>query len=152
MSETPDVSSADNSARDYSFRFSRRAALSVAGLAGVAAVAAACSSKGAASTPSGSSSGTTLGKTSDIPVGGGVVYADQQVVVTQPTAGTFDGFSAICPHMGCTVGGVMQGMIVCFCHNSTFNMSTGAVINGPAQTGLKPAKIEVSGTDIVLSS
>lgn len=48
-------------------------------------------------------SGSTLGPTSDIPVGGGKVFKDEEVVVTQPQAGTFKGFTAICTHERCIV-------------------------------------------------
>jgi len=86
-----------------------------------------------------------------IPVGGGVIYPDQAVVVTQPTAGVYKGFSAICPHQGCTVGQVAQGLIFCPCHLSTFSITDGSVQQGPAQTGLPPVAVKVVGTDVVVS-
>src|SRR5690242_17190438 len=54
----------------------------------------------------------------DVPVGGGVVLAAQQLVVTQPQAGTFKAFSAVCTHQGCTVNEVEGGTINCPCHGS----------------------------------
>ena len=44
----------------------------------------------------------------DIPVGGGKVFDALKVVITQPTAGDFKAFSAICTHQGCTVNGVSR--------------------------------------------
>jgi nitrite reductase/ring-hydroxylating ferredoxin subunit len=118
-------------------------------------VVSACGSGGSsANTPTPSASknsvGTILGSAMSIPVGGGVIYANQAVVVTQPTAGVYKGFSAICPHQGCTVGEVTQGVIVCPCHFSTFAIADGAVQQGPAQSGLQPVNVKVVGTDIVL--
>ena len=40
----------------------------------------------------------------EIPVGGGKVFEALKVVVTQPTAGDFKAFSAVCTHQACTVG------------------------------------------------
>jgi hypothetical protein len=48
--------------------------------------------------------GTALGPTSDVPVGSAKIFDAQGVVVTQATAGTFAGFSTVCPHQGCSVG------------------------------------------------
>src|SRR5690349_15478085 len=42
-------------------------------------------------------------QTTDVPVGGGVIVDERNVVVTQPTAGQFKAFTAICTHQGCTV-------------------------------------------------
>jgi Rieske Fe-S protein len=130
---------------------SRRAALS-AGAGAVAATAAACStySSSSAPAPAQSSAGTTLGKTSDIEVGGGKVFGSQQVVVTQPVAGTFKAFSAICTHQGCVVGGVKDGTINCDCHGSKFKVADGSVANGPANRPLPAKNVTVQGDSIVL--
>lgn len=99
---------------------------------------------------SGSGGGTVLGKTSDIPVGGGKVFADQKVVVTQPTAGQFKGFTAVCTHMGCTVAQVADGTIDCPCHGSTFKITNGTVVTGPATTPLPAREIAVKDGSISL--
>ena len=44
--------------------------------------------------------GAALGTTSEIPVSGGRVFTSAKVVVAQPAAGQFKGFSAICTHDG----------------------------------------------------
>lgn len=92
-----------------------------------------------------------LASTSDIPVGGGTVFASKDVVVTQPTAGTFKAFSATCTHMGCTVASVSGGTINCPCHGSRFTVATGAVANGPAARPLPARAITVQGTSITLT-
>lgn len=99
---------------------------------------------------SGSGGGTVLGKTSDIPVGGGKVFADQKVVVTQPTAGQFKGFTAVCTHMGCTVAQVADGTIDCPCHGSRFHIADGSVANGPATSPLAAEPVTVSGDTVTL--
>jgi Rieske Fe-S protein len=98
-----------------------------------------------------SGGGTPLGKTSDIPVGGGKIFADQKVVVTQPTAGQFKGFSAVCTHQGCTVGSVSGGTINCPCHGSKFHVADGSVANGPAAAPLPSKQVTVSGDEITMA-
>ncbi|MFI9650312.1 Rieske 2Fe-2S domain-containing protein [Streptomyces sp. NPDC052040] len=116
---------------------------------------------GSSSTPSGDGStggdsavsgsgGTVLAKTSDIPEGGGKVFSEQGVVVTQPSAGTFKAFSSKCTHQGCAVKDVSDGMIICPCHDSEFSATDGSVQKGPARQALPAAKIMVSGSDIKL--
>ncbi|GAA4816145.1 Rieske (2Fe-2S) protein [Streptomyces ziwulingensis] len=95
--------------------------------------------------------GTALAATSDIPEGGGKVFADQKVVVTQPSAGEFKAFSATCTHQGCVVKDVSDGVINCPCHNSNFSAADGSVRSGPAQKPLPAVPITVSGDSISLA-
>jgi Rieske Fe-S protein len=84
-------------------------------------------------------------------VGGGVVFADQEVVVTQPTPGNFKAFSATCTHAGCTVNKVASGTINCPCHGSKYAIADGSVVNGPAKKALAQRQITVSGNTIQLT-
>ena len=95
--------------------------------------------------------GTALGKTSDIPVGGGKVFKEQKVVVTQPAKGDFKAFSAICTHQGCTVNQVAAGTIDCPCHGSKYRIADGSVAHGPATKALPPKTIKVEGNSILLT-
>lgn len=95
--------------------------------------------------------GGALAKTADIPVGGGTVFKDQKVVVTQPTEGEFKAFSAVCTHKGCVVGSVEGDAIVCPCHNSKFGIADGAVSAGPAEKPLPAQEIKVEGDQIMLA-
>jgi Rieske Fe-S protein len=97
----------------------------------------------------GSSGSAVLAKTTDIPVGGGKILAGPKIVVTQPKAGSFKAFTAVCTHLGCTVGTVSGGTINCPCHGSKFSVANGSVVNGPATSPLAPISIEVQGTSIV---
>ena len=107
----------------------------------------------ASGTATASPSGTVLTPAASVPVGGGVIVSagDQQLVVTQPSAGAFEGFSAVCPHEGCTCNEVVDQQIVCPCHNSRFAITDGAVETGPARTGLAPVAVVQQGSDIVLA-
>lgn len=92
-----------------------------------------------------------LAAVSQIPVGGGVIVPEPPIVITQPVAGTFKAFTAICPHQGCLVSEVAENEIVCPCHGSLFSAEDGAVLQGPAVQGLTAASIAVQGDSIVLA-
>jgi Rieske Fe-S protein len=147
---------------------SRRGMLAGVGLAGLAGTLAACSSgssgsSASAASPSGAASGagaaggsgqagsSVLAGTSEIPVGEGKVFAAQRVVVTQPAAGEFKAFSAVCTHMQCIVDQVSNGTIVCPCHGSQFSVKDGHVITGPAPSPLPTASIKVESGKISLA-
>jgi Rieske Fe-S protein len=95
--------------------------------------------------------GNAIAKTSDVPVGGGAVIKDQEIVVTQPTAGTFKGFTSICTHKGCPVTDVSGGTINCNCHGSKFKIEDGSVANGPATQPLAAKNVTVDGDSIMLA-
>jgi nitrite reductase/ring-hydroxylating ferredoxin subunit len=92
-----------------------------------------------------------LGPAADVPVGGGVIYAAQQVVVTQPTEGTFRAFSAVCTHARCLCSKVSDGTIYCPCHGSTFAITDGAVVQGPASRSLTARRVTVEGGTVRLA-
>ncbi|HEX4720917.1 MAG TPA: Rieske (2Fe-2S) protein [Pseudonocardiaceae bacterium] len=109
-------------------------------------------SSGSSGSGSGGASNGSLTSTSAIPVGGGTIFADQKVVVTQPVAGEFKGFSTTCTHLGCQVDKVADGLIQCPCHGSRYSVVDGSVKAGPAPRPLPAQKITVKGTQIVLDS
>ncbi|MGW4438118.1 Rieske (2Fe-2S) protein [Streptomyces sp. NPDC004596] len=151
----------------------RRTVMAAAGAAGLAAALTACgsgdassdavdtgsgtagttgSTQGGASPKTGQAAGgSALARTSDIPEGGGKIFKDQGVVVTQPTAGAYKAFSAKCTHQGCAVSRISDGVIVCPCHNSHFSVADGSVKQGPATEPLAAEKITVSGDEIKLA-
>jgi nitrite reductase/ring-hydroxylating ferredoxin subunit len=154
-------------------RSSRRALFTGAGAVGAAALLAACSddpapsgggsngttpgtgASGPAASPSGGGAGDggaeVVAKTSDIPVGGGKIIADKGIVVTQPAAGTFKGFSNLCTHQQCPLADVSGGTINCNCHFSKFSITDGSVVSPPASQPLPAMGIKVSGSDITLA-
>ena len=94
--------------------------------------------------------GTVLGDASEIPVGGGKIYTAAKVVVTQPTRGQYNGFSAVCTHVGCIMSQVANGTIDCPCHGSEFKITNGAVVTGPAPSPLPAKQITVADGKVVL--
>jgi Rieske Fe-S protein len=123
---------------------------------GVVAAAAAVTASTDAGSPSSSGSSASSGAgtqiaTSDVPVGGGTILTDQKVVVTQPSAGEYKAFTAVCTHQGCVVASVADGVITCPCHGSTFSIADGSVQGGPAKGPLTAVPVTVSGTEITIS-
>ncbi|WLQ67903.1 Rieske (2Fe-2S) protein [Streptomyces sp. NBC_01201] len=150
-----------SASQESQVRLGRRTVVTV-GAAGLAAALTACGSgskdSGGSDTvePAGegggsANAGAPLTATADIPEGGGVVFADQEVVVTQPKAGEFKAFSSKCTHQGCAVKGIADGVITCPCHNSTFDAATGEVTGGPATRPLPEKQIRVEGGSITLA-
>jgi Rieske Fe-S protein len=100
--------------------------------------AAPASAGGTAAPTGGGGAGTAIAKVSDIPVGGGTILAERQLVVTRPSSSEVRVLSAVCTHQGCLVDSVANGTISCPCHGSAFSL-TGDVTSGPATRPL-PAK------------
>lgn len=141
-------------------KLTRQQFLVTAGLAGVATCVAGCAGYGqspaspgantaaAQTVPPPADGAVPITATADVPLGSGVIVDD--VVVTQPTAGVFRAFSAVCTHAGCTLAEVSDGTINCPCHGSKFNLD-GTVANGPAARPLERKTVTVNGDVIVAS-
>lgn len=115
--------------------------------AAVVPIAACNTNTGELTTPPATAApGQVLAATADIPVGSGKVVND--TVITQPTAGVFEGFVARCTHAGCKLPAVTDGTLDCPCHGSQFGLD-GAVLRGPAVAPLTPVAVKVRGADIV---
>jgi Rieske Fe-S protein len=148
----------------------RRAVLRAAGLVGAGGVgAAALAACGGSTTPavsggvvppaksssgSGSGSGGIAVPVADVPVGGGKAFPDASppYVVTQPTSGQFKAFDGTCTHQGCPVTTVRNGHIVCPCHGSQFDISTGApTSSSEARKPLTAKTATVNGSSVVIT-
>jgi len=116
---------------------------------GAASSATGTASAAGTASSAGASAPAVLASTADIPVGGGKVLSDQKIVITQPQAGSFHAFTAICTHQGCIVDAVSGGTIDCPCHGSKYSSVNGSVVNGPATLPLAAVSIKVHGTSIV---
>ena len=92
---------------------------------------------------------------SRVPVGGGVILTNYNVVVTQPSKGTFECFSAVCTHQGCLLADVSGGTINCGCHGSQFSIKDGSNVTGPMGMAagsvppLPQVKVQLKGSDVV---
>lgn len=139
---------------------SRRTVVVGIGAGALALGATSCSTYGtptagttAATQPSGGAGGgaAPLATKEDIPVGGGTIFSEQQVVVTQPADGDFKAFSAVCTHQGCLVDTVSGGTINCPCHGSKYKITDGSVVRGPATRPLAPKSVVVQGDSLLVT-
>ena len=85
---------------------------------------------------------------SDLPVGTTRVFADRQIALTRTGEATVVAYSALCPHQGCAVA-VVDGQLKGPCHGSKFDTTTGAVVRGPARSGLETRTVTVDDDTIV---
>lgn len=90
-----------------------------------------------------------LVRTSQVPVGGGKILADTQIVVTQPARGKFKAFSAVCTHLQCLVTQVEDRRIICPCHGSEFSIEDGSVVRGPATQPLPEVDVDVKRGEVL---
>jgi len=133
----------------------------IASAVGVSAVAAlsACSPEvsNLTSTPAPEAPATTepvvVAKTSDIPIGSGKKFDVEGVpiLITQPRAGEFRGFSAICTHAGAVMTSISNSEITCNAHLSIFSADDGSVLSGPAPSALGKVTVTVEGDDVLVS-
>ncbi|MGJ6981092.1 Rieske (2Fe-2S) protein [Aestuariimicrobium soli] len=107
-------------------------------------------SKSLETASSGAISGGKNVPKSSIPVGGGLIVSDGEIVITQPTQGDFKGFTSICTHQQCPVTSVEDGVINCNCHGSQFSISDGSVVRGPASEPLASKPVTQNGDQITL--
>ena len=92
----------------------------------------------------------------EVAVGGAVKTTDpvtgDAVFVLQPQKGRYTALSAVCPHARCVVDKPKDGKLICPCHGSEFDAATGAVLVGPATTGLATYGVSRAGDRLKLGS
>ena len=132
------------------------AALSAKAPSGSGVATTTTTTAGEGTTTSTTSAGRLIGLASQVPVGGAATFTDPATgdpgLVLQLAKDSFVAYDAICPHAGCTVGYAPGAkLIVCPCHGSEFDPSTGAVISPPASRGLTPIHLTVDATGQLLA-
>ena len=60
-------------------------------------------------------------------------------------------FDDTCTHMGCSLAdGELDGTTVtCPCHDSQFDVTSGAVLRGPAPRPVRSRRVQVEGADLL---
>ncbi len=68
--------------------------------------------------------------------------------------GQLYGFDDSCTHMGCSLAeGMLDGpTVTCPCHGSQFDVTSGAVLRGPAQRPVSSRLVQVEGEDLLVES
>jgi nitrite reductase/ring-hydroxylating ferredoxin subunit len=133
----------------------------IASAVGVSVVAAlsACSTEvsNLTSTPAPdepkTSAPVAVAKTTDIPIGSGKKFDVEgvQILITQPRAGEFRGFSAVCTHAGFVMSNVANSEIKCDNHGAVYSADDGSVLSGPAPVALGKVTVTIEGDDVLVS-
>jgi 3-phenylpropionate/trans-cinnamate dioxygenase ferredoxin component len=75
-----------------------------------------------------------------------VVIGGREIALARLETGTWVAFDNSCPHEDCPLAeGDLEGdRIMCVCHGSSFDVHTGAVLEGPAESpvAVYPVRIE----------
>lgn len=74
----------------------------------------------------------------------------EQKIAVANVAGAFYAFDDTCTHMGCSLaeGELRDNTLTCACHGSEFDVSSGAVLQGPAEEPVKTYETRVEGSDL----
>lgn len=68
----------------------------------------------------------------------------RHVLIVRTGEESFQAFSPVCPHKGCSVqADTKEKRFACPCHDAQFDLS-GAVTSGPAPRGLDPLELQVA--------
>ena len=68
--------------------------------------------------------------------------------------GTFYAFDDTCTHMACSLAGgdLEETTVICPCHGSEFDVTSGAVLQGPAREPVETYETRVEGGSLEVSS
>ena len=94
---------------------------------------------------------TTVARVSEVPAGGmKQVSVGGKTLALCNVGGTIHAIDNECPHRnGPLAEGQLQGTeLECPWHGARFDVSTGAVLNPPARTGVKTYKVQVVGEEV----
>ena len=95
----------------------------------------------------------SIAKISDIPVNSFKVFRIEKkpIIVMNSAGGQIHALSLICTHLGCIVAYTQEDQkFHCNCHGSVFD-SNGKNVAGPAPLPLKPYRVRLTDTDILIS-
>ncbi|MFJ6567219.1 Rieske (2Fe-2S) protein [Streptomyces sp. NPDC091292] len=124
-------------------------------LRGAAVAPVACLGLTACSTGSGRTASATptapvdLGPAGEVPKGATKLFSDKRVVVTHADDGTYKAFSTVCTHAQCPIDRLDGTELVCSCHGSKFDATTGEVLRDPATVPLPEVPVTVKAGKLV---
>ena len=93
----------------------------------------------------------TVGKASEIEDGEVTAFdVEGQTIAVANLGGRFYAFDDECTHEGCSLadGDVADNAVTCPCHGSQFDVTTGAVLTGPAEVPVSTYPLQVVDDDL----
>ncbi|MFC8421131.1 Rieske (2Fe-2S) protein [Streptomyces sp. NPDC057236] len=91
-----------------------------------------------------------LGPESEVAEDGAKLYRDHNVVVSRSGDGTLKAYDTVCTHAGCPINKLEGAKLICPCHGSEFDATTGKVLREPAVAPLKTLAVEVKNGTLVV--
>ena len=96
-----------------------------------------------------------VGKAKDVAAGTMRVFdvAGTKVSVAN-TEGQLHAFDDTCTHAGCSLAtGTLEGTtVICPCHGSQFDVTSGAVVRGPARRPVRSRAVQLDSEDLLLEA
>ncbi|MGX2997887.1 Rieske (2Fe-2S) protein [Streptomyces sp. JNUCC 64] len=130
---------------------SRRSLLRGAAVVPVAgAGAAACSTERIKRAPSPTPTAPVdLGPESGVAKGATRLFTSERVVVTRAEDGALTAYGSVCTHAGCAMRELKGTTLICPCHGSRFDATTGEVLHSPATVPLPPVPVRVEDGKLI---
>lgn len=96
-----------------------------------------------------------VGGSSDVAAGAMPVFdvAGTKVNVAS-VSGRLYAFDDACTHQGCSLAnGDLDGMtLTCACHGARFDVTSGAVLRGPAESPVRSRTVQEEGDDLLIEA
>lgn len=75
-------------------------------------------------------------------------------VTVASAVGHLYAFDDRCTHTGCSLGegGLVGTTVTCGCHGSQFDVTTGAILRGPARRPVRSRVLRVEGGDLMVEA
>ncbi|MFF2849284.1 Rieske (2Fe-2S) protein [Streptomyces sp. NPDC058001] len=129
---------------------SRRTVLRGAAVAPVACLGlTACSTDSGRATSAAPTVPVELGSAGEVPKGATKLFTGERIVVTHADDGTYKAFSTVCTHAQCPINTLEGTELICSCHGSKFDATTGQVLHDPATVPLPEVPVTVKGGKLV---
>ncbi|MEU0686651.1 Rieske (2Fe-2S) protein [Streptomyces uncialis] len=130
---------------------SRRALLQGAAVIPVVGLGlTACSTEGngraATATPT---APVDLGPEGQVAKGTTKLFKDQKVVVTRAGDGALTAYGSVCTHAACPINKMEGTTLICPCHGSRFDATSGEVLKSPATVPLPQVPVRVDNGRLI---
>ncbi len=83
-----------------------------------------------------------------------IVVRGEEYAIARTVEGAVHVFLDVCPHGHCSLGAggaIRNGALVCPCHGSAFDLTTGAVLSPPARFPLTVYPVRIEGDEVWLA-
>ncbi|MER5494880.1 Rieske 2Fe-2S domain-containing protein [Streptomyces sp. NPDC002454] len=122
------------------------AAVPVAGIGLTACSATGNLPRAASATPT---APVDLGPEAEVAKGETKLFRKERVVVTRAADGALTAYGSVCTHGRCAISKLEGTTLVCPCHGSHFDATTGEVLQRPATVPLPKVPVRIEGGKLI---